>query len=427
MTVHNWELIKSVINTGMLVFQIIMLGIFLYYLVISAFGWFKRKEARAENYPVKNTFAFIVAAHNEERVIRSIVQNLKQINYPKHMYDIFVIADNCDDNTARFARESGAIVCERFDTIKKGKGHSLEWMFGKLFKMDKQYDAVCILDADNLVSSNFLMEMNKQLCLGNKVVQGYLDSKNPRDSWVSGNCSISYWIANRLFQLPRHYLGLNCALGGTGFIMATDVLKQIGWGATCLTEDLEFSVKLVLNGMHVSWAHEAKVYDEKPLGMKQSWGQRKRWMQGHCDCAVRYFKSLFIKAAKEKDKVAFDCALYLIQPIVIIVNVFLSILMFCKTFVFGHHSARSIHLSYSDVIFAVVIPVLMYFTVIFVYVEGKMSKKIFKYFIVSPIFSLTWVPIIIQGFFTRNNKVWVHTIHTRAIDINEIEAMEKAG
>ena len=217
-----WNLFRPAFTVMSIAAQVVMWAIFLYYLTISSFGWVKRKETPAEKFAPANKFAVLVAAHNEAKVIASIVKNLKQLNYPKNMYDIFVIADNCEDETAKIARENGAKVHERFDLVKRGKGFSLEWMFKKLFDMKEKYDAVCILDADNLVSPNFLMEMNKQLCLGHEVVQGYLDSKNPYDSWISGNNSIAFWIGNRMFQLPRHYLGLNCVLGGTGFVVSTE-------------------------------------------------------------------------------------------------------------------------------------------------------------------------------------------------------------
>ncbi len=414
----NWGIFGYVITT----FQVLLWGIFLYYLVISAFGWFKRKEVPAEDFPIVNTFAVIVAAHNEERVIGNIVRNLKGLNYPQNMYDIFVIADNCTDTTAKIARENGAKVYERFDPFKRGKGYSLEWMFKNLFELEKEYDAICIFDADNLISPNFLVEMNKQLCNGHKVIQGYLDSKNPNDSWISGNYSIAYWISNRLFQLPRYYLGLNCALGGTGFVMRTDVLKEIGWGATCLTEDLEFSLKLVLKGMRVSWSHEAIIYDEKPLKLSQSWRQRKRWMQGHCDCASRYLKSMLSKGVKEKNPVALDAALYLIQPFVIVANG-LSLLLGLIVVLINLKSFININ----SVSFGALILLLTYINVIFVFAEGKLSKRILKYFLAFPLYSLTWIPIIIQGFINRNKKEWVHTAHTRSLEIHEVENSGKAG
>jgi len=54
-------------------------------------------------------------------------------------------------------------------------------------------------------------------------------------------------------------------------------------------------MKLALNNYKVAWAHNAVVYDEKPITLKQSWNQRKRWMQGHADCASRYLGPLFKK------------------------------------------------------------------------------------------------------------------------------------
>jgi len=297
-------------------------------------------------------------------------------------------------------------------------------MFKKLFDMPEKYDAICILDADNLVSTNFLMEMNKQLSLGHKVVQGYLDSKNPHDTWISGNYSLAYWISNRLFQLPRHYLGLSCALGGTGFVMSTQVLKDIGWGATCLTEDLEFSLKLVLKGMRVAWAHDAIVYDEKPLTLKQSWRQRKRWMQGHCDCAGRFLKDLLIKSIKDGDRVAFDCALYLIQPFIIVFNAVLLLLSLVKLAVnpvFVTPYGMPVWL------FVLLTLAVTYIYIVFVYIEGKLTVKSAMYFVLFPIYSITWVPIIVHGFIDRHKKEWAHTLHTRALDITDIEKLEKVG
>jgi cellulose synthase/poly-beta-1,6-N-acetylglucosamine synthase-like glycosyltransferase len=96
----------------------------------------------------------------------------------------------------------------------------------------------------------------------------------------------------------------------------TSILKKLGWGVTCLTEDLEFTCKLVLNGYKVGWAHNAIVYDEKPLTLRQSWSQRKRWMQGFTDVSSRFFFKLFKKAVKDRSLTALDCALYTIQPFI---------------------------------------------------------------------------------------------------------------
>ena len=95
----------------------------LYYFVIGFFGLWRFKEEKVTEAVKK--LAVIVAAHNESAVIGQLVANLKDLRYPKELYDIYVIADNCSDNTAEIAREAGAIVCERTHPTKKSKGYAL--------------------------------------------------------------------------------------------------------------------------------------------------------------------------------------------------------------------------------------------------------------------------------------------------------------
>ncbi|WP_027633865.1 glycosyltransferase family 2 protein [Clostridium hydrogeniformans] len=453
------------------VFQISVFLLTSYYLILSLFGLHRKKEKR--KHEAKNSFALIVAAHNEEVVIGKIVESLIDLDYPKHLYDIFVIADNCTDKTANIAREHGAKVFERVNKDKRGKGYALEWMFAKIFKMNKKYDAVAVFDADNLVSKNFLNEMNNHMCEGYNVVQGYLDSKNPNDSWITQAYSISFWASNRLFQLARKNLGLSNQIGGTGFVINTKVLKKLGWGATCLTEDLEFTCKLVMNGEKVGWAHDAIVYDEKPLKLKESWKQRKRWMQGFSDVASRFFLKLIKKGIKERNIVAFDCALYVIQPFVVLLlgvsllltmaqnftesglNIFainylfpiyiwkgFSIFQFLLTpfvmVVEGKLSRKLFTLLalYSgnvfvmshivgdnpDLIVAVAAQgVFMAFFLGVTYVAlGKLAFKQFMWYLLYGIYTLTWIPITIQGIIDKDKKEWSHTKHVRQIGIYDV-------
>ena len=103
-------------------------------------------------------------------------------------------------------------------------------MFHRLFGLERQYDAVCVFDADNLVHPDFLKIMNNHLCSGERLIQGYMDSKNPEDTWVSGMFSISFWIVNHIWHLAKYNIGLSCVLGGTGMCIDTKLLKQYGWG-----------------------------------------------------------------------------------------------------------------------------------------------------------------------------------------------------
>lgn len=465
------DIMGNYIFTITAVFQISVFLISSYYAILSLFGLYRKKDKK--EFEPQKSFALIVAAHNEEVVIGKIVESLMHLDYPKHLFDIFVIADNCNDNTAKIARQHGAKVFERFNKDKRGKGYALEWMFDKIFKMEKSYDAVSVFDADNLVSKNFLKEMNNQMCEGYKVVQGYLDSKNPDDSWITQSYSVAFWSTNRLFQLARKNLGLSNQIGGTGFVVNTDILRKLGWGATCLTEDLEFSCKLILNGEKVGWAHDAIVYDEKPLTLKDSWKQRKRWMQGFADVASRFWVKLLKKGVKDRDMIAIDCAFYIAQPFVLllltvaailtfiqintsgvnifIVNYLLDEPLFWKSFSVVQFLLTPfvllIERKFSKKLFAMLalystnVFVMKYligskptllaageaqaaFVVVFLILTyvlfGKAQFKRFFWYLLYGLYTLTWIPITIQGIKDKDKKEWSHTKHVRQIGIYDV-------
>lgn len=413
---------KEILHFVFIIVQILALLYGLYYFSTSIYGIaekFSKKPSR--NYLPLKKFAIFIPAHNEEKVIGNIVENLRQLNYPKECYDVFVIADNCSDNTAKIAAQGGANVLVRYNEEKRGKGFALQWAFREvLYKKDADYDAAVIFDADNLVSMDFLKEMNNKLCEGHKVLQGYIDSKNPEDSWITCSYSIAFWSANRLFQCAREYLGLSCQIGGTGFCVDTDILKKIGWEATCLVEDLEFTMKLMLNGIRVGWAHNAVVYDEKPLTMAQSWKQRRRWMQGFADVCSRYFVKLFVKSIKDRSLALFDCALYTLQPYMIIMGGLMLLIPALNVLVFDNEMFIITSSIFPN--FFKAFGLLQFLLIpIGLLLDGKLSYKLFLYYPTYALYCLTWIPISIQGVIMKNNKEWSHTLHTRTLSIHEIE------
>ena len=161
---------EHILDIIMIPIQVIIVFYSLYYFILACFGLMKRRE-RITVAP-KNTFAAVICAHNEEKVVWQLIDNLKQLNYPKDMYDIYVVADNCTDHTADICREHGAIVKVRTNKEQVGKGYALDWMFSQMLAQEKQYDAFVVFDADNLVHPEFLREMNNHLCKGEKVKIG---------------------------------------------------------------------------------------------------------------------------------------------------------------------------------------------------------------------------------------------------------------
>ncbi|WP_083392082.1 glycosyltransferase family 2 protein [Bacillus sp. MUM 13] len=402
---------------------------FVGYQTIMSYSGLRRFRKTAVKPPA-NKFAVLVAAHNEEEVIGQICENLKQLDYPKELYDIFVICDNCSDNTSEEVKKSGVHAMVRNDPGKRGKGYGLEWMFDKLWELEKQgtaYDAAVMFDADNLVSKDFLKIVNSKILDGHDVIQGYLDAKNPLDTWVTKSYSFAYWSTNRIYQLARENLGLTAQLGGTGVTVTTKVLKEIGWGATSLTEDLEFTQRYILKtGKRVAWAHDAKLYDEKPLGFKQSFKQRIRWMQGHFDCMTRYSFPLLKAGIIKRKFMLIDSAIYLAMPSRSILALILMI--FAGLSYMGIYEANGFlgdiidrSILFDGWIYGIFVFFYISLPILAMILENK-GKKL-HWFFISYLFGLSWIPVTLLGFLKKNQKEWAHTKHTRSVSIEELETM----
>ncbi len=393
----------------------------IYYFVIGFCGLWRRHEDKI--FTPAKTFALIVAAHNEHAVIAQLIDNLRGLKYPRELYDIFVIADNCSDDTAEIARNHGAIVHERFSEEGRGKGFAMEWMFDRLFKMERQYDAVAVFDADNLVHPNFLLEMNNRLLKGDKVIQGYLDAKNPYDTWVSGTFAIAFWVIDHVWHLAKTNIGLSSVLGGTGMVITTDVLKKNGWGATCLTEDMEFTMKSLCDGIKTTWAHDAIVWDEKPLTFEASWNQRKRWAQGQFDVAHRYIPRMLKEGIRRRDIRILDGCLHLIQPHFMIISTLFIVLSYVQMGL-GRQFFTNIYTFLPAELFTI-ITLGQYLLPVIILLKLNVKPKAWLYLLLYPVFIYSWIPIIFLGFIHRNEHEWSHTQHTRAIGFDDFVGANK--
>ena len=394
----------------------------LYQIAISLCSLVKLKEK-----PLKvkkdHKFMAIIPAHNEEAVVGNLVESLKNQNYNKDLYDIYVVADNCTDNTARIARDAGAIVYERFDETKKTKGFALDWFLEQKIEENADYDAVCIFDADNIVDKNFLKNMNKHLCQGEDVVQGYRDIKNPTDNWIASGYALFYWTMHKFYHLARYNLGLSPMLNGTGFMVSFDVIRENGgWKTVTLTEDIEFSLQRILKGKRLGWATDAIVYDEQPTGFKQSWSQRSRWTVGHIQCIDEYTKKLAIAAKENKTMLNIDGFLYIIGSIQMFV---LTIVLLLSNFlIYAGDGMTQAELIIN--IFRYLIPtfVLPSFTAAFVmYLDRKPIKPMIKGLFTYPLFMGTWLLINAKCLIKRETT-WEKINHNRSISIEEVQVQE---
>ena len=394
---------------------------YLYQLVISLFSFVKLKD---KPYIVnkKHKFILILPAHNEEAVIGNLIGSLNELDYPKDLYDIQVIADNCTDNTEKIARDMGTKVFVRTETDpnKKTKGYALQ-AFLKTLLSDKNmdYDAFCVFDADNIVDKNFLNVMNKHLCQGEEVVQGYRDIKNPTDSWISAGYAIFYWMMNRFYHLARYNAGLSPLINGTGFMVKFDAIRETGWNTNTLTEDIEFSLKTIIQGKKLGWAVDAICYDEQPVKFGPSWSQRSRWTMGHIQCLREYTGELAKAANENKTLMNLDGLLYMFGSIpMFIISI---VLLVINAIVYLNKGMTSTAFAINILRFVVptfFLPIGV--ALIIMVIDKKPIAKMWKGLLMYPVFLGSWLLINFKCLFQKNTT-WDKIEHTRNVKIDDIE------
>lgn len=252
----------------------------------------KRRAKKQPDIPVKeHRFAAIISARNESAVIGQLLDTIRDQKYPAELLDAIVIADNCTDHTAQVAREHGAIVYERFNQEKVGKGYALNYAFQHIADDygDRYYDAYVIIDADNLLDENYFAEMNKTFCKGYRIMTSYRNSKNFATNWISAGYSLWFLREAKFLNNARMMLGTSCAVSGTGFLVSSEIIRERGgWNYHLLTEDIEFTVDTVIRGENIGYCAGAMLYDEQPTTFQQSWTQRMRWAKGFYQIVAKY-------------------------------------------------------------------------------------------------------------------------------------------
>ncbi len=260
-----------------------------YQLIYIAVPFIKKKKPYEK--AKLHRYAVLIAARNEEAVISQLIESIHNQTYPSELIDIFVVADNCTDNTAARARAAGATVWERFNSQQIGKGYAIDFLLDKIGQMypDKPFDGYFIFDADNLLDENYISEMNKSFSNSNRIITSYRNSKNYGKNWISAGTALWFLWESQYMNRSRMLLGTSCAVSGTGFLFHRDIIEKAGgWKYFLLTEDIEFSVNNIINGEKIAYCESAVLYDEQPVRFSQSWNQRMRWAKGNMQVSQKY-------------------------------------------------------------------------------------------------------------------------------------------
>ena len=365
-------------------------------------------------HPARTKFAVLIAARNEELVIGPLINSLLTQEYPSDLYDIWVVPNNCTDNTALAARNFGAEVLECTVPVKS-KGEVLRFAYNRL--RGRRYDAWLVFDADNVVDSRFLAEMNNARMAGVQAAQGYRDSKNPYDTAVSGCSSIYYWMMDRFHNGGKAGLGASAMIGGTGFMVTQTLLDKLGgWRTETISEDLEITAQTVLAGERVAYVPKAATYDEQPLTWEQSFTQRRRWTSGTLQVAQRYLAALGDAQARRPRLALFDFEATLLMPAYQLAALAGLLCTALAAALGGRTPLQALILAAAGVCGNIAWAALTATVAagVVLTLEGKWDRRLWKGLMAYWLFLLTWLPITAFSFW-KKTTVWEEIRHTRTM------------
>lgn len=395
----------------------------------------KRKPLKAK---ANHRYAVLIAARNERTVIGNLINSINQQNYPQELIDVFVVADNCTDDTAEVACEAGAIVFRRFNTQQVGKGYALDFALQHIYKdfADRDYEAFFVFDADNVLDENYFREMNKVFDNGAKASTSYRNSKNYDSNWISAGYATWFIREAKFLNQARVDLNTSCAISGTGFFIAADILKEAGgWKWHLLTEDIEFSASSVTNGVRIAYCPTAILYDEQPTTFRDSWNQRERWAKGFYQVFWHYGLGLVKGIFSNGKGHRFACydMLMTIAPgmlLTFIAVIFNAIIIFLG--VTGAMSTGTmIASSVSSIVFCLANYTLFMFVlgVLTTFVEWDSIHSTtgckLCYMFTFPLFMLTYIPIALVALF--RNTQWKPIKHSIDVDVQDITEKSAKG
>ena len=233
------------------------------------------------------SFLVLYPAYNEDRVIVSSVQQFVGQYYPYDCFHVAVISDHMQPETNdRLRKLPITLLTPVFEKSSKAKA-----MQYTMDQIKEEYDYIVILDADNVVASNFLERLNEVCALGYKAIQCHRCAKN-NDSNIAVLDGVSEEINNTIFRKAHNRIGLSSALIGSGMCFNFKWFKENVYKLTTAGEDRELEALLLMQGVYIHYEETIPVYDEKVSNKDNFQKQRLRWMTAQLQSLLRMLPNI---------------------------------------------------------------------------------------------------------------------------------------
>jgi cellulose synthase/poly-beta-1,6-N-acetylglucosamine synthase-like glycosyltransferase len=239
----------------------------------------------------------LIPAHNESIGLAPTIQAVKSQLVLGDQ--VIVVADNCSDDTAKIAADFGAVVLERFDALKRGKGYALDFGVRYIEKQLSQPDVLIVIDADCLLGDGALGRLAFETGRQGRPVQALSLMRAQAGAGLKTRIAEFAWIVKNLAR-PLGYkrMGLPCQLMGTGMSFPWQLIQQSEIASGHIVEDLKLGLDFARMKLSPQFCPEALITSVFPLNNEGVKSQRTRWEHGHLGMLVKDGPRLILQSIK---------------------------------------------------------------------------------------------------------------------------------
>lgn len=367
-------------------------------------------------------FAIVIPARDEGKTILPLLTSILNQTYDKDLFDVFIVVKDPLDPTIEMIQEHPLSSVIFIDEEQKTKGHALDYAFKSILSLHKdEYDGYIIIDADCVLDSLFMCEMNRAFSSGKDVynsklvVKNYLNQDKKANSWASYCNGLIWTLMSELGNRAKSDLGIVTMTLGTGLLIKGSLIED--WGGwpfqDTLTEDMELQRTCAIKHYKTEYVSYAICYVEESISLRTTNLRRNRWMTGvvHCD---RLFDITQRKERKTKqDRLNFYAvhSLYYVYEYIgfLSLMIVLNLLMGIISSIVSHPLAFGFYLialiSFLLIYIGLFVMTVRCMAVDKKYLPMKRGTKVFIA-LTHPLYYMGYIGIMIKIFTFKKAKTW---------------------
>lgn len=286
MTVLQWIIIAFL--------AVELLSVLLY--VPHVVWWFEgRRPQERLHAKNKRRFALLIPARDESRAIAPLLDSVKRQTYPAELVDVYVIVKDPDDPTIGMVRETLPDAVVQVVPNQKRKAEAMDACLQNILSTGNAPDAYLVVDADCILTANYVEEMNNALESGaevvipRKLIKNWLTDKKKYRTLYANCSALTYVGIDDMGNKSKSKRGYALALCGQGMLIGARVVENLGgYPFRSLTEDYELSVECMRRGYKQLYYEYAEIYSEEPLTRREYNKRRVRWLKGFAQFRKTY-------------------------------------------------------------------------------------------------------------------------------------------